>query len=89
MARWRRRPEVLWRRTLDAVVVARPERDGGDPLTIAGGGVAVWELLDAPRRLDEVVELLSTTYDADPAAVERDVAALLADLEAQGYVEQA
>lgn len=79
---------MLWRRALDGVIVARPEWRGPDPVTVTGGGAAVWELLDRPRTRDELVAILVDAYGADPAVVDRDVAALLADLEQQGYVEQ-
>ena len=84
--RWHRRDDVLWRRTLEGIVVARPERDGPDPVTIGGGGVAVWECLDRPRSTAELVDALVATFTADRDTVERDVEVLLTDLERHGYV---
>jgi hypothetical protein len=85
---WRRRSDALWRRSLDTVIVLRPEADGGDSLTIGGSGAAVWDGLAEPRSLADLVADLSEYYAADPAVVTDDVAALLADLEAAGYVER-
>jgi hypothetical protein len=48
----------------------------------------VWDGLDEPRSLADLVADLSERYAADPAVVADDVAALLADLEAAGYVER-
>jgi hypothetical protein len=83
---WRRRDDVLWRRTLDSLVLLRPEPDGGDPVVVSGGGPPVWDLLEEPRRLHELVTDLAEEFGADSAVVEADVAALLRDLESRGFV---
>lgn len=84
---YRRRPEVLWRRTLQTVLLLPPDRD--DVVTVGGPGGAVWELLDTWRTVDALVELLAPRYDADPAEIARDVEALLGELEALGALEVA
>jgi hypothetical protein len=85
---WRRRSDVLWRRSLDSVIVLRPEADGGDSLIIGGSGAAVWDGLDEPRAFADLVADLAASYGTEPDVVADDVAALLADLEAAGYVER-
>jgi hypothetical protein len=47
----------------------------------------VWALLAEPRSLAQLCDLLTQEYEVDRAACERDVAALLRTLEADGLVE--
>ena len=84
---YRRRPDVFWRRSLDAVVVLPASAD--DVLTLAGTGVAVWELLDTWRTTEALTEILAEAYTADPAVVGPDVAALVSSLLASGALEVA
>jgi hypothetical protein len=84
---WRRRDDVLWRRSLDAVILLPVGVD--EPVTLPGTGASVWDLLEEPATLAELVATLTDAYDdADPTVVEDDVRALLAELEALGAVAQ-
>jgi hypothetical protein len=75
---FRRRPEVLWRRSLDAVVLLPV--DAEHPITIAGTGVDVWELLETWRTIAGIAELLADRYAAEPERVAGDVAVLVGQL---------
>jgi coenzyme PQQ synthesis protein D (PqqD) len=58
-----------------------------DPVTLPGTGASVWDLLEEPATLAELVSILSEAYQpADPSEVERDVRSLLAELESLGAV---
>ena len=58
-----------------------------EPITLPGTGASVWDLLEAPTTLAELVAVLIETYDdAHLAAVKHDVRALLGDLERLGAV---
>jgi hypothetical protein len=81
---WRRRDDVLWRRSLDAVILLPVGVD--DPLTLPGTGASVWDLLEEPTTLAELVATLAEAYDTDPAVVEHDVLELLSELEELGAV---
>jgi len=81
---WRRREDVLWRRSLDAVILLPVGVD--EPRTLLGTGASVWDLLEEPATVAELVAILADAYDTDAAVVEHDVRALLADLEALGAV---
>jgi len=84
---WRRRDDVLWRRSLDAVILMPVGAD--EPVTLPGTGASVWDLLAEPATLAELVATLADAYDrADPSVVEHDVRVLLAELEAFGAVAQ-
>ena len=47
----------------------------------------IWALLDRPRRLSELCDLLTAQYAVDRETCERDVLALARDLERDGLVE--
>jgi hypothetical protein len=84
---FRRRPDVLWRRSLDAVVLLPLGAE--DVITLAGTGVAVWELLDTWRTVDALTELLSLEYHAEPATVRADLEPLIDQLVSLGTLETA
>jgi len=84
VTRYRRRPDVLWRRSLDAVVMLPAGRD--EPITIAGSGPEIWELLAEWRTLDDLVAVLVELHAAEPATVGADVAPLLDYLVTAGAV---
>jgi hypothetical protein len=84
---WCRRDDVLWRRSLDAVILLPTEAE--EPVTLPGTGAVVWDLLEEPTTLAELVETLTALYGEAPSVVEHDVATLLAELEDLGAVTQA
>lgn len=43
-------------------------------------GARVWELADGSRSVAEIIEILAGEYAADPAVIEQDVLAFLAQL---------
>jgi hypothetical protein len=83
---WRRRAAVLWRRTLNAVVLLPVE--GGEVLTLVGTGTEIWELLAEPRTLESLVAVLADAHAADPAVVSADVAPVLDRLVEVGALER-
>jgi hypothetical protein len=85
--RIRRRPGVLWRRSLDAVVLLPP--GAPDVITLAGTGPAVWQLLAEWRSEDELADVLTAAYGSTPDVVVRDLGPLLRALEAAGALESA
>ena len=84
---FRRRPDLLWRRSLDAVMLLPAGVD--DVITIAGTGVDAWELLDTWRTVEGLTGLLASQYGADPQVVERDLEALINELRDLGALEVA
>jgi hypothetical protein len=83
---WRRRPDVLWRRSLDAVILLA--EDAEEPVNLVGTGPDVWELLAEPRTLDALVAVLVTMYAGDEDVVRSDVAVALDALVASGVLER-
>ena len=87
VSRIRRRPDVLWRRSLDAVVLLPQGAD--DVLTLAGTGPAVWELLAEWRTYDDLVECLAVAFGSTPEIVGADLGPLMGELERQGVLQTA
>jgi hypothetical protein len=56
-------------------------------LTVTGAGIRLFELLADERTSEELVTVLLDEYEVEPAVVERDVAAFLADMRAAGLIE--
>ena len=83
--RFRRASGVPSRTVADRVILARPGREDYDALT--GPAVAIWNLLQEPRTLIELVDTLAWAYQAPRAAIERDIRALIDDLLERGVVE--
>ncbi len=49
-------------------------------------GARIWELLQEPRAVGEIIEMVYSEYDAERAQVERDVESLISDLSARSLV---
>jgi hypothetical protein len=79
------RTEGLMAATVDDELVVLSLRSDSyiaiDPI-----GRRIWELLESPRRFDELVGLLAEEFGADPVVVAADVSAFLDELEAEGMV---
>lgn len=82
---WRRRPDVLWRRSLDAVIFLPAGLE--EPLTLTATGPEIWDLLAEPRTLDALVTVLADVHHADPAVVRTDIEPVLAQLVDVGALE--
>ena len=50
-------------------------------------GTRVWNLIQNPRKVFGIRNVLVEKYDVDPKLCERDVVALLEDLAAEGLIE--
>ena len=83
--RWRRREGTGWRESLNGLVLMPPGAD--EPVTVAGSGSAVWNLLDRPRDLEELVSDLVERFDADPTTVRADLGPLLDHLVTLGALD--
>jgi Coenzyme PQQ synthesis protein D (PqqD) len=82
-SRFQRRPEVLWRRTANGVVLLPP--DSREPLLVVGGG-PLWDLLAEARELDDLVGRLTERFGVDRSEVNEAVAEALGGLVAADAV---
>ena len=85
-ATWRRATDVLWRSSLDSVMILG--RADTEPLVLAGTGGAVWDLLAVPIRLADLATLLANRYGAPIDEIISDVAPVLVRLERSGAIER-
>jgi hypothetical protein len=83
--RVRRREDVLWRRSLDAVLLL--PAGATEPVTLVGSGPAVWELLAEPASVAELAQDLAARYATDTGTVEGDLVSLLDRLRELGVIE--
>lgn len=81
---WRRMPGALERRAPTFVLVASPE--GGTPVKIEGGAIAVWDALAVPGPLGAVVQAVSVATGADSPSIAGDIEAALVALDHAGIV---
>jgi hypothetical protein len=52
-------------------------------------GARIWELLETPRSVDELVATLGDEFDAEPAAMRLEVESFVADLGGKGLLAAA
>jgi Coenzyme PQQ synthesis protein D (PqqD) len=80
-----RADDILSRSFADEVLLAAPRRNEVDQLK--GPAADVWDLLDRPRTLPEIIEQLKKRYFGAPVErVKDDVQALLDDLVDRGWI---
>jgi hypothetical protein len=53
---------------------------------LSGAGARIWELLQSPRTVGEIVQIITAEFDAERDRVAADIDALLADLESRGLI---
>jgi hypothetical protein len=82
---WQWARDVLTRRSLDTWLVMAP--GGGGPSTLAGSAAEVWDLLDQPRTLADLVGALAERYAVGEDELRTDLVAVLDDLGAKGLVD--
>jgi hypothetical protein len=84
-----RRADVLWRATLDGVVIRRPGEDDARAVVKLGGtGRSLWDALDEPSTFDELCDRLAASHGAERAVVAADLAPVIEDLVARSVVER-
>ena len=50
-------------------------------------GARIWALIQEPRQVSEIWELILAEYDVDRGRCERDIVAILTELDEQGLLE--
>lgn len=81
---WVRDPATLWRETAGGVVLLPPGEQ--EVLALTDSGAALWELLEAPTRLDAAAARLAEAYGVAADIVLEGIRPLLADLEGRNAV---
>jgi len=83
--RFRHTPDAAWRVVDDQAVVITSATQKMRVLN--GVGTRVWQECES-RTFGELVELLQSEYDADPARIEEDARQFVEDLVARGMIER-
>ena len=82
--RWQRSPHVLWRRSLDAVLLVAPGT--ATPRALTDLGPVVWALLAEERSIESVMATLLESGDLGIPIAEREVRDLIAQLVEWGAI---
>jgi hypothetical protein len=53
---------------------------------LSGTGARIWELLQTPRTIADIVTTIAGEFEVEPGRVEADLEVLLADLQARGLI---
>jgi hypothetical protein len=84
---WRRSDKAIFSEVGDDIVALHVER--GNCYGMEKVTAAVWELLDAPQTLDEIVGTLVERYDVGADQCRAEIAELLQTMSAEGLIEPA
>jgi hypothetical protein len=74
---------VLWRRTLDGVVVLMAD-DASEPVALRGPAAEIWELLAVPTSLADLTMALADEYGVAADQIRADVRGAVDDLSGLG-----
>ena len=80
---YRQASDVLSRAVPGYLTLAKPD---GTVIEVHGPGADVWQAIDQPVELDQLVDVLADRFATDRGTVFEDVRRLLVELEAGGYV---
>lgn len=81
---YRRNPDLI-AADMDGDVVMM-SIDRGDYYGIGGVGARVWELLESPKTLDDIVQTICREFEVDQVRCHVDMARFLDELQAHGVV---
>lgn len=79
---WGRAADVLWRRSIGVTFVDR----AGEVVALGGPAAVLWDLLERPAELDDILRTLADVHGRAAVEVEAEVIELLAGLERRGLV---
>lgn len=72
------RGDVLWRATLDGVLIRVPGAD--EVVKLAGTGAAVWAALETSQSFGSLCDQLAGIHDADADRIAADLEPVITDL---------
>lgn len=86
MTRYQQNPEIAWRRVDGDVLVVDPGQAQIRQLNATAA--AVWEALESPRSIDELVEAVCARFDTTPQVARPDVESFLGELRERDLVTE-
>ena len=81
---WRRRSEVLWRRSGSRILL---RSNDGEVVVLDGSAVEVWDLLEAPMTIGDLNGALGEGRESQRNEIAADLDWLLKDLDARSLIE--
>jgi hypothetical protein len=81
---WTRDPGLPFQRMDEDAIVINPETR--EVHLLNGTAARIWELLETPLSIDDLVGALGREFDADPAALRREVETFVSDLGDKGLL---
>jgi PqqD family protein of HPr-rel-A system len=84
---WRRDPALPFQRMEEEAIVVNPRTREVHLLNETAA--RIWELLEAPRSIDDLVATLGEEFEAEPAALREAVEAFVSDLSGKGLLTAA
>lgn len=81
---WRRDTGLPFQRMDEEAIVVNPRTREVHLLNETAA--RIWELLEAPRSVDELCEALEEEFEAEPAALRAEVEAFVADMGGKGLL---
>jgi coenzyme PQQ synthesis protein D (PqqD) len=81
--RWCRSARVVWRRTLDGVIVL-PILEAAEPIALRGSAADIWDLLAEPMTSEDLIAVLAAAHGVSELSVAADVDGALVSLSELG-----
>jgi hypothetical protein len=81
---WARDPGLPFQRMDEDAIVINPQTR--EVHLLNGTAARIWELLETPLSIDELVGALGSEFDAEPAALRHEVESFVADLGGKGLL---
>ena len=83
-AHWTRDPGLPFQRMDEDAIVINPQTR--EVHLLNGTAARIWELLETPLSINDLVSALGNEFDAEPAALRREVETFVADLGDKGLL---
>lgn len=83
---YQRNADLIGANVDDELVMMSVEH--GQYYGLGGVGPRVWELLEKPQTLDELIAAILSEYEVERSVCERDLVGFLAEMEKLGLVER-
>jgi hypothetical protein len=81
---WARDPGLPFQRMDEDAIVINPQTR--EVHLLNGTAARIWELLETPLSIDDLVGALGSEFDAEPAALRSEVETFVADLRGKGLL---
>jgi hypothetical protein len=91
MMRYQRNPELIFRKIVDEAVLVPIHQNVANMdciYTLNDVGAFIWDVLQQPASLEDLVKDLLQEYDADPDVLKADLSRFLSEMQSIGALEE-